>query len=43
MPNHTLTGNLAKDYNDENIDAHPNVEGQQLISERYMECLKKYY
>ena len=43
MPNHTLTENLAKDYNAENIDSHPNLEGQQLISERYMECLKKYY
>jgi len=43
MPNNMLTGNLAEDYNVEEIDSHPNLEGQQLISERYKKCLKKYY
>jgi len=43
MDSYTLTENLAKVYNAENIDSHPNLEGQQLISERYLQCLKKYY
>ena len=43
QPNSKWTGNLAEDYNVEEIDSHPNLEGQQLISERYKKCLKKYY
>jgi len=44
MPEHLLSGDVVEDYNDlDKIDAHPNPEGQKLISERYMECLKKYY
>ena len=43
MPGYLQTGNLVSDYNSTDCDAHPNVEGQELISKRFMECLKKYY
>lgn len=43
MPNYLLTGNLASDYNSTDSDAHPNAEGQELISRRFSKCLKKYY
>ena len=43
MPSYLQTGNLASDYNSTDSDAHPNAEGQELISKRFSKCLKKYY
>lgn len=44
MPEHLNDNDVVKNYNNLNaVDSHPNAAGQKFISERYLQCLKKYY
>ena len=43
MPEHLNDDDVVENYNDLELDGHPNAAGQKFIAERYLQCLKKYY
>ena len=44
MPEHLNDNDIVTNYNNlDAVDSHPNAAGQKSISERYLQCLKKYY